>query len=629
VSGIVGLHRAAGRVVATADVDRMMTALAHRGLDGAGVWSDGSVALGHLQLRTVPGPRETFPLVSSRGELTLTADVRLDNRSDLIQALGLKGVSPGEVGDGELILAAYERWADRAPEHLLGDFSFAIWDSRRRALLCVRDRMGVRPLYYVSLPQTFAFASAIAGLLALPEVSRGLNEVRVAEHLAGMVCDKTSTFYLDILRLPPGHCLSVCDATARVWSYWRLDPEREAGRQSDQAYADGLRAHLTDAVRDRLRAIAPVGATLSGGLDSSTVACVARSLLRQDGQRPLHTFSAIFPDLPQTDELRLIDRVLRDGGFEPHHVRADRLDILDDLDRRLPRPDEPDSSTVVELYGALFGRARAHSVRVVLDGLEGDAVVSHGSAYPLELARRARWLTLAGEIRAFARVQEVSAFRLLWQSLRPLAPPWIRAIGRRATRSQPPPWESAIRSDLARRVCLYERWEAQQGAWLIGVRTARHDHWRRIDSPVVTHAVETVGRVAGRFSIEPRHPFLDSRLIEFTLALPGDQKLRRGLTRVVLRGAMAGILPEELRSRKGKADLRPIIPHALGRVEPSRLEVVVDREAEAIAPYVDLDVLRGVLARHVGRPDPRDAVTLWRAVTLGTWLRTAPVDGSG
>ena len=92
---------------------------------------------------------------------------------------------------------------------------------------------------------------------------------------------------------------------------------------------------------------------------------------------------------------------------------------------------------------------------------------------------------------------------------------------------------------------------------------------------------------------------------------------------------MAGILPEELRSRKGKADLRPIIPHALGRVERSRLGVVLDREAEAIAPYVDLDVLRAALARHAGRPAPRDAVTLWRAVTLGTWLRTTPVDGSG
>jgi asparagine synthase (glutamine-hydrolysing) len=177
-------------------------------------------------------------------------------------------------------------------------------------------------------------------------------------------------------------------------------------------------------------------------------------------------------------------------------------------------------------------------------------------------------------------------------------------------------------------VCLKERWDVPRDTWLDGIKTARHDHWRRIDSPVVTHAIETVSRVAARFSIEPRHPFLDSRLIEFALALPGDQKLSGGLTRVVLRAATAGILPEEIRWRKGKADLRPILPHALGQVGPVRLGGVLAREAEVIAPYVDLDALRAVLERYVRVADPRDAVTLWRVATLGAWLRAAPVGGS-
>jgi asparagine synthase (glutamine-hydrolysing) len=628
VSAIVGLHGAAGGV-RTADVDRMLTAVAHRGPDGAGAWSDGHVGLGHRLLRVTPGPpRETLPLVSARGQLTLTADARVDNRSDLIRDLGLNGRAADDVGDGELILAAYERWGDRAPEHLIGDFSFAIWDRRRQALLCVRDRLGVRPLYYVSIPGLFAFATEIGGLQALSQVPRRLNEARVAEHLAGMVSDKTSTFYLDILRLLPGHCLSVQGSTVRVWPYWRLDPERQAERASDEAYADEFRTILVHAVRCRLRAILPVGATLSGGLDSSAVACIARDLLRQDGGGPLRTFSAIFPDLRRTDELRLIDSVLQKGGLDPDCVRGDRLDALRDLDRRVPGPDEPDSSTVVLLYGALFDRARQHGVRVVLDGLEGDAAVSHGSAYPLELARTGRWIALATEIRAFAATQGVPAWRLLCQSLSPLAPSWIRGIGRRMLRRDRTRWESVIRGDLARRVCLEERWDARRDAWLEGVKTARHDHWRRIDSPVVTHTVETVNRTAARFSIEPRHPFLDSRLIEFALALPGHQKLRRGLTRMVLRAAMAGVLPEEIRWRKGKADLRPIIPHAFGRVEPLELGGVLDRDAEVVAPYVDLDSLRAVRARYACNANPRDAVTLWRTVTLGAWLRTSPIAGS-
>jgi asparagine synthase (glutamine-hydrolysing) len=261
-------------------------------------------------------------------------------------------------------------------------------------------------------------------------------------------------------------------------------------------------------------------------------------------------------------------------------------------------------------------------VRVILDGLEGDAAVSHGTAYPLELARRGRWLALADEIIAFSRTQGVSVPRLLWQSLRPLAPRWMHKVGLRLAGRERLRWDPVVSPDLARRVSLEERWDTRQEGWLTAVRTARDDHWRRLDSPVVTHAIETVSRVASLFSIDPRHPFLDSRLVEFALALPGDQKLHRGLTRVILRGAMAGLLPEEIRWRKGKADLRSIIPHALARAGPVRLDTVLDREAEVLAAYVDLTALRAAYVRCSRTSAPSDALTVWR---VGAWLRrTAP-----
>jgi asparagine synthase (glutamine-hydrolysing) len=129
-----------------------------------------------------------------------------------------------------------------------------------------------------------------------------------------------------------------------------------------------------------------------------------------------------------------------------------------------------------------------------------------------------------------------------------------------------------------------------------------------------------VGRVASRFSVEPRHPFLDSRLVELALALPGDQKLRRGVTRAVLREAMAGLLPEEIRWRRGKANHGPIIPHALARAGPLRLGAALDREADVLAGYVDLSALRAACAR-LGASS--DGLAVWRAVTLGAWLRGA------
>jgi asparagine synthase (glutamine-hydrolysing) len=622
VSAVAGLCTWNGHDVGTADVERMVAAVAPRGPDGDGAWSDGRVALGYRGLATtLENLHERLPLVSPGGGLILTADARIDNRREVITVLGLAGRLCEEISDSEIILAAYERWGDRAAEHLLGDFAFAVWDRRRRELLCARDRLGVRPFYYVTLPRTFAFASGIAALLALPEVPRRLNEASVASYLAGLVGDKTSTFYRDVQRLPPGHCLSLRDDTIRTWPYWRLDPEREAERQPDAAWAEAFRAHFVDAARCRLRTTFPVGATLSGGLDSSSVACAARDLRRQSGEEPLPTFSVIFPDLPRTDELRLVNVVLRDGGFVAHHVRADRLDLLADLEGERPPGDEPESSTLVLLHEVLFRRARQEGVRVVLDGLGGDAAVSHGAAYPRELARRGRWLALAGEVTAFSRAHEVSAPRLLWQSVRPLAPGWLRAAKRRVVGPERPPWELAINPGLARRVGLKELWDALQQAWRNGARTARHDHWRRLDSPVVTHDVETVGRVASRCGIEVRHPFLDSRLVEFALALPGDQKLRGGRTRVILREAMAGLLPEEIRWRKGKADHGPILPHVLARAGTRRLGTALDREAETLSGYVNLPAVRATLARWTPTPSTEDALVLWRALTLGVWLR--------
>lgn len=620
MSAIAGLFQRDGRPLEAATLESMVAAFTHRGPDAVEMWCEGPIGLAHGLLLTTPeGSHSRRRLVSTENRLVLSADARLDNRSDVIVALGLTEHASREISDDELLLSAYGRWGDHAPEHLLGDFAFTVWDSRRRTLYCARDRMGVRPFYYFASPRTFAFASEIKGLLALPEVPRRLNEARVADHLGATVTDKTSTFYQDILRLPPGHCLTVAPETLGQRRYWALDPTREVRHESDRAYADAFRAHFLDAVRCRLRAVAPVGSTLSGGLDSSSVVCVARELLRENTGGWLHTFSAVFPGLPQADELRLINAVLRDGKVVAHHLRGDVVDPLADLHGALPYMDEPSYSTVTLLYRSLFRQARQHGVRVLLDGLEGDTTVSHGTAYPLELARTGRWMTLATEVTAFARIGRVSSGRLLWQTVRPLAPMWMRRLRRRLRR--PEPRDLVLRPDLVQRSGLEERLDALREEWRTGERTARQDHWRRIDSPLVTQAIESVGASASAFSIEPRHPFLDSRLLEFCLALPGRQTLCHGATRVVMREAMAGFLPEEVRWRQGKANLRAVIPHALGTAGPAVLDSVLKREAEVLSSYLDVAALRATCDRFVHSGDPRYALAVWKAVTFAAWLR--------
>src|SRR3989449_1054025 len=339
MSGIAGLWRLGGQPVEPAELESMTARLAHRGPDGTGAWREGPVALGHGMLHTTPESlREQQPLVGTRGDLVLAADARIDNRGELCSLLP----APSDATDADLILAAYERWDETCPEHLLGDFAFAIWDAREQRLFCARDHFGVKPFYYHHrLGRLFAFASEIKGLLALPDVPRRLNETRVADYLVPLLEDKEITFYEEIVRLPPAHWMTVDREGIRRQEYWSLDPEREIRLGSDDEYAAAFREIFTEAVRCRLRSAFPVGSMLSGGLDSSSIVCVARELLAQGGCPRPHTFSAVFDDVPECDERRYIETVLSGGGVEPHLIRGDKVNPVERLEQDLVQQDEP------------------------------------------------------------------------------------------------------------------------------------------------------------------------------------------------------------------------------------------------------------------------------------------------
>lgn len=260
----------------------MAACLAHRGTDGMGLWCEGPVGLGHRMRWTTPESlHETLPFSRPSEKRAITADARLDNRDELSASLN---VSDRAVSDSTLILLAYDRWGDACPERLLGDFAFVIWDGRREALLCARDPMGVKPLYYHHQPnRLFAFASEIKALLCLAEIPRRLNEQRVADYLVPILEDMEATFFRDIVRLPPGHRLLLDSRGLALQRYWSLDPAREVRLDSDEAYAEAFRTLFTDAVRARLRSAYPVGSLLSGGLDSSSITCAARSLIATNG----------------------------------------------------------------------------------------------------------------------------------------------------------------------------------------------------------------------------------------------------------------------------------------------------------------------------------------------------------
>jgi asparagine synthase (glutamine-hydrolysing) len=590
MSAIVGIYHR-HRSVDRAHLEAMVDILAHRGKDGVGLWCESSVGLGHRLLWTTPESlRESFPLVNAAENLILTADARIDNREELIAQLNL---DDDAITDSQLILAAYSEWGDRTPEYLLGDFAFAIWDSDKQQLFCARDHFGVKPFYYYHSEHTFAFATEMKALFCLPEVSRELNQTRIAEHLSSEGDSAETTFYQQIWRLPPAHHLTVSVADLQLQSYWQLDPTRELRLESDQAYAEQFLALFTEAVRCRLRSAFPIGSMLSGGLDSSSITCVARQILRNEsmGDKTLHTFSARFDQVPECDESLYQDAVLQQGDLIPHLLQADQRGPLTDSDAMIWHQDEAIDAGNLYLGWGLYSQAKADQVRVILDGFDGDTTVSHGNEYLRELAQTGQWIKLWNETKAYGE-----RFKLPWKRV------FINWL-----------WRYGIKQSL-------KKWQTSKAS--AAPMTDRENHYRLLSSSVMPHILEILDRSASAFAIELRFPFFDKRLVEFCLSLPPDQKLSQGWGRIVMRRAMAGVLPEVLQWRVDKANLHPSFERGLRVFELQKFGTMLWQEADLLEGYVDRETLQQQYDRFVaGSATEPEVNALWRSLTLGLWLR--------
>lgn len=635
MSAIIGIYNRAGRPVGCGDLERMTDILVHRGPDGHGVWAAGPVGLGHRMLWTTPESlHETLPFADDAAGLTITADARIDNRDELLPLLCLTDHPAERVSDSQVILAAYKKWGEGCPQHLLGDFAFAIWDAAAQTLFCARDHFGVKPFYYYVSDNIFAFATEIKALLCLPDVPQRIDQTKVADYLQGIQEDVCRTFFKDISAAPVGHSLKVTQGNLRFHSFWSPDPDIELRLKSDADYAEAMKSVFAEAVRCRTRSAFPVGSMLSGGLDSSSIACTAREILKREGKPKLHTFSAIFPSLPpQTlaaiDERPWINSVIGMGGIDAHFVHPDLSSPMTDLSKILRLHDQPTHPNN-SIFREIFQSAQQQNVRVMLEGTDGDSIVSYGLLYPKELARQGRWLMLVKEVYALARKHGSSPRQELWScikdyGLKPLVPqPLLRMRqerhamrfkGRSVSQINP-----IIASNFARRIGLEERLQAFEFPEMESFDTDRLYHHFRIKNPNLGVVLDIFGRNAAEFGCEARFPFMDKRFAEFCLSLPTSQKLNAGWTRIGMRRAMEGILPKEVQWRIPKSNLGGNYEVGMLRYEQKVLDRFMSEERQDLNEYLDPPALQASYAKYRAGKSPKDAFSVWRAVCLARWL---------
>lgn len=562
MTAISGLWYHDGRP-ADDDHQRMQRALALYGPDRGGQWHEDGIALGVRLMRRLPEDRfDIQPVAGGQGRFRLVADLRLDNRAELADMLGLPPDRLAQMADSALALAAWERWGSDCLGRLVGDFALIVWDAAERRLHLARDMMGERPLFFHRGADFVAVASMAKGLHTLPDLPVAPDIERLQEYLALAPERGPRSFFVGVERVQPGHRVEItADGRVRDVEWYRWEFRPPAHRRDPDDYAQELRALFDRAVADRLRTTGAVGSHLSGGFDSSLVTATAAAQLAGRGQRltaythapmegvPLDAWpGCIVNEWPRASQV-----AARHDNLEHVKVTADQGRIGAGLDQTFYYAEIPLLNLCTQVWTSEICRlARQRRQQVMLVGDLGNATVSQAGMERLaHLAGHGRLISWGREALAIRQQQKLSWFRLLSLSAGPWLPPWLAEALRIATGR----WREDLATVTALRPAVLHSAAFQERLRQVGyqdrVPMFRNPHdlalflLRRHDFTAMLRK----GQLAA-FGVEERDPTADRRLIEFTLALPSDLLLRQGVTRWIYHRAFADRIPAEIRTAR-------------------------------------------------------------------------------
>jgi asparagine synthase (glutamine-hydrolysing) len=558
MSGIAGIYYLDGRPVEHGDLQRMLDSIAHRGPDGSGVWVDGAVGLGHRMLRTTPESlHEKLPLGDKTGELAITADARIDNRDELLSALNFNGRRHEAIADSEIILAAYAKWDERCPERLLGDFAFAIWDGRKKKLFCARDPLGIKPFFYYFDGKTFYWGSEPRVIYEDSKISKEPNLTLICLYLLNRFDEREETLYKDIYRLLPSHFMVLENGHLKKGQYWDIDPNYAIRYKTDQEYAECFLELFKKAIRARLRSNGPVGALLSGGLDSSSIVCTAQMLYREGviPNNTFETFSIVYDKLP-CDERSYIHEVALKWNFHANDFIYERNLSSVDFEQTGRFSDVGYFPTLI-CHAPAFRYAQQKGIKSMLNGVGGDDLLAVDFAHLTDLMLEWNPPKLFKQLRHDSALYSRSPYSIFIDyCIKPLIPRPIKTSIKQILKpfrgNGIPPWLNVA---CLKKAGVEERLRAAARPKTFPTFSQQHIYnvllygWNR------NIASDMVERFGGHFGMESRYPFFDKSLVQFLIAVPEEQRWRGEWPKAILRLAMDGILPELVRMRKDKAKL--------------------------------------------------------------------------
>lgn len=568
MSAICGIYYSDGRPVTRATGANMMRELGIYRADTTGTWQKSQVFFGcHAQHITPESVGENLPYSDNLTGLTITADAIIDNRADLFDKLSINHSQRNGMSDGMLILQTYRKWGQECSKYLLGDYAFVIWDKKKRELFCAVDHTGTRTFYYFRNKELFAFATLIKPLFVLPEINKEHNDIWIADFLAMPALvnqlDPELTLYENIYLLPAGHTLTVGhDGDVKKSIYWQVERYPVLKMKSDEEYAEALREVLGEAVRCRLRSIRPVGVMMSGGLDSTSVACMAARELAVSGRR-LTAFSAVpMPGYRNwlhasnlADETPYIEAVREyNGNIDVRYINSDGIHSLSNTNRFFAMLEQP-YKIIENLFWLdnIMASAKECDIGVILMGSAGNNTISYGYVQPylISLFRSRHYYRLLCESWAVARTKRrpMRALLGLYKSLVPYE-----------LKKKLKPFKNfnsynmsfldlvPINPDFAQRTSVQERFhQFGYDPLYRSIQDSFETRQKRLSPGYFSHLSVFMTKLSLAHGVAMRDPTMDKRVIEFCLSMPESQYVHKSKERLLIRRSMVGILPDKVR----------------------------------------------------------------------------------
>ena len=613
------------RMIDAAVLKRMRDVITHRGPDDEGIFIDGAVGLGHRRLSIVDVKAGHQPMTNEDETLHITYNGEIYNHADFRAELEAKGHVYQTHCDTETILHLYEEHGEHCVDYLRGMFAFAIWDQRRKDLFIARDRLGVKPLYYVHTDDgSLFFGSEIKTLLEAGAIKAEINYPALPDYLANHATSGEETLFRGVKRLLPGHVMLWRDGKLEMSRYWDVSFARQPDEgRSDKDYIAEWSELFNTSVRLRLMADVPLGMFLSGGIDSSAIAAVMSRMVNE----PIKTFSVAFKER-EANELEYARLVARQFKTNHHEVVVSPEDFFAALPKLVWHEDEPlaHPSSVALYFVSLLA---SQHVKVVLTGEGSDELLAGYARYRktiLNLALGARYHSLMPSgLRNLVRrqIEGMPGAKLRQKLLRTFlaVAPDIESIYFDNFAVFPRAMQPELLApEMKERVGAIDPYAGLREVLEQTDATSFLDRLLYADIKTYLHELlMKQDQMSMATSVESRVPFLDHKLVEFTSGLPERLKLRGWTTKYVLRESMKGILPETILSRPKMGFPVPVGTWFRGAYRHVIDDYVLSDRALSRGIFSP-DFVRSLVARHQTGGE-NHSERLWALVNFEIWQR--------